>query len=124
MIGLPEFQKMKRSAIIVNTARGGLIVEDDLATAVRKRMIAGAAIDFLASEPPDDDHPLVQLSRERNFILTTAHGVGQHRGDADPVGPDDRQHRKFRKRDPDQRLHVKLVKSCDEATLACSTSQP
>lgn len=70
MIGLPEFRQMKPGAIIVNTARGGLIVEDDLATAVRDRLIAGAAIDVLASEPPDDDHPLVRLSRERNFILT------------------------------------------------------
>jgi glycerate dehydrogenase len=61
---------MRPCAIIVNTARGGLIVEDDLATAVRDRLIAGAAIDVLASEPPDDDHPLVRLSRERNFILT------------------------------------------------------
>jgi len=70
MIGLPEFQQMKRSAIIINTARGGLIVEDDLVTAVCDRLIAGAALDVLASEPPADDHPLVQLSRERNFILT------------------------------------------------------
>lgn len=70
MIGLPEFRAMRRSAIVVNTARGGLIVEDDLAVAVREGLIAGAAIDVLASEPPDDDHPLVQLSRERNFILT------------------------------------------------------
>lgn len=70
MIGLPEFRRMKRSAILINTARGGLVAEDDLATAVRDGLIAGAAVDVLASEPPDDDHPLVRLSRERNFILT------------------------------------------------------
>jgi len=70
MIGLPEFRKMKRSAIVVNTARGGLIVEEDLDIAVREGLITGAAIDVLAGEPPDDDHPLVRLSRERNFILT------------------------------------------------------
>ncbi len=70
MIGLPEFRQMKRNAIIINTARGGLIVEDDLVTAVRDGLIAGAAIDVLASEPPADDHPLVLLSRQRNFILT------------------------------------------------------
>lgn len=70
MIGLTEFRNMKRSSIVVNTARGGLIVEEDLDTAVREGLISGAAIDVLAGEPPDDDHPLVKLSRERNFILT------------------------------------------------------
>ncbi len=70
MLGLAEFRRMKPTAFVVNCARGGLIVEADLVAAIEGRLIAGAAIDVLAAEPPGDDHPLVQLSRRRNVILT------------------------------------------------------
>jgi len=70
MIGLDEFKRMKDTAIIVNTARGGLIVDEDLATAIEQNMIAGAAIDVLAPEPPADDHPFFKLLERPNFILT------------------------------------------------------
>ena len=70
MIGLDEFKRMKDTAIIVNTARGGLIKEADLATAIKDGLIAGAAIDVLPVEPPADDHPLLELARRPNFILT------------------------------------------------------
>lgn len=70
MIGLKEFKQMKDTAIIVNTARGGLIVDQDLATAIEQNMIAGAAIDVLAPEPPADDHPFFGLMDRPNFILT------------------------------------------------------
>lgn len=70
MIGLEEFKRMKETAIIINTARGGLIVDEDLATAIEQNMIAGAAIDVLAPEPPADDHPFFKLLERPNFILT------------------------------------------------------
>ncbi len=70
MIGLDEFKRMKDSAIIVNTARGGLIVEEDLATALEQGMIRGAAIDVISAEPPADDHPFFKLLEKPNFILT------------------------------------------------------
>lgn len=70
MIGLDEFKRMKDTAIIVNTARGGLIVDEDLATAIEQNLIAGAAIDVLAPEPPADDHPFFKLLERPNFILT------------------------------------------------------
>jgi len=70
MISLAEFKRMKDTAIIVNTARGGLIVEEDLVTAIEQNMIAGAAIDVTPVEPPPDDHPFFRLLDNPNFILT------------------------------------------------------
>lgn len=58
---------MKRSALLVNTARGGLVNEADLATALRGGVIAGAALDVIASEPMRPDCPLRGLP---NCILT------------------------------------------------------
>jgi glycerate dehydrogenase len=70
MIGLEEFKNMKDSAIIINTARGGLIEENDLAIALQEGMIAGAGIDVVSQEPLIDDHPFHDLMALPNFILT------------------------------------------------------
>ncbi len=53
---------MKKSAWLINTSRGGLINEADLAQGLKKQIIAGAALDVLAQEPPPADHPLLHLS--------------------------------------------------------------
>jgi len=50
---------MKRSALLLNLSRGPLVVESDLAAALRDRTIAGAAIDVLDHEPPRPDNPLL-----------------------------------------------------------------
>ena len=70
MIGAAEFKRMKRNVVIVNTARGGLINEEDLATALRDRLIAGAGIDVTSPEPPPADSTLMKLLDLPNFILT------------------------------------------------------
>lgn len=70
MIALPEFKRMKRNAVIVNTARGGLIDENDLATALREGLIAGAGVDVTSPEPPPRDSVLMKLLDLPNFILT------------------------------------------------------
>lgn len=70
MIALPEFKRMKRNMVIVNTARGGLINEEDLATALRDKLIAGAGIDVTSPEPPPKDSVLMKLLDMPNFILT------------------------------------------------------
>ncbi len=70
LIGIDELRKMKKTAIIVNTARGGLIKDADLAEALTAGVIGGAAIDVLAPEPPADDHPYFKLLEKPNFILT------------------------------------------------------
>jgi glycerate dehydrogenase len=58
---------MKPSAFLVNTARGGLVVEDDLAAALTAGRIAGAGLDVLSTEPPPDTNPLL---RARACIIT------------------------------------------------------
>lgn len=66
MISAPQLAKMKKTAFIVNVARGGLIDENDLAEALRAGTIAGAAVDVFVSEPPTDS-PLLGLE---NIIVT------------------------------------------------------
>ena len=60
-------EQMKKTAFLVNTARGGLINEADLADALNNNRIAGAALDVLSTEPPSDDNPLLKAS---NCIIT------------------------------------------------------
>jgi glycerate dehydrogenase len=69
MFGLEQFRKMKRSAILINTARGGLVDEQALVTALKEGLIAGAGFDVLTKEPPKEGNPLLDL-RMPNFILT------------------------------------------------------
>ncbi|QCK17013.1 D-2-hydroxyacid dehydrogenase [Mangrovivirga cuniculi] len=61
------FHKMKESAILINTSRGGLINEKDLKKALDKNSISGAALDVLQNEPPQENHPLLDLD---NIIIT------------------------------------------------------
>ena len=68
-IGIEQFKKMKRSAILINTARGGLVDEHELKTAIETGLIAGAGFDVLTKEPPKEGNPLLEL-RTPNFILT------------------------------------------------------
>ncbi len=50
---------MKRKAFLVNTSRGGLVNENDLAEALNHETIAGAALDVLSTEPPSENNPLL-----------------------------------------------------------------
>ncbi len=70
LLNLEAFERMKKSAIVINTARGAVINEKDLCQAINEGMIAGAAIDVLSSEPPAQDHPYLKLLSRPNFILT------------------------------------------------------
>lgn len=63
------FEKMKSSAILINTARGGLVNDQALIKAIENKSIAGAAIDVLDQEPPGLDHPLMQ-NNYKNLIIT------------------------------------------------------
>jgi len=69
IIGAAELARMKPSAILVNTARGGLVDEAALAEALQGGVIAGAGFDVLTKEPPVPDNPLLRL-RLPNFLLT------------------------------------------------------
>ena len=63
------FEKMKSSAILINTARGGLVNDQALIKAIESKSIAGAAIDVLDQEPPGSDHSLMQ-KEYKNIIIT------------------------------------------------------
>lgn len=65
-IAAPQFQKMKPTARIINCARGGIVNEADLYDALKDGVIAGAAFDVFAQEPPGES-PLLQLP---NFVAT------------------------------------------------------
>jgi glycerate dehydrogenase len=70
MISRDVLRRMKRTAILINAARGPLIDDAALTEALRQKWIAGAGIDVTMPEPPPADHPLMQLLDLPNFILT------------------------------------------------------
>lgn len=65
MIDGAALAKMKKTAVIVNTARGALINERDLADALNEGRIAAAALDVLSTEPPKADNPLLTAKNVR-----------------------------------------------------------
>jgi glycerate dehydrogenase len=69
MIGKEQLAMMRRDAILINTARGGLVDENALAEALKEKVIAGAGFDVLTTEPPKDGNILLELDLP-NFILT------------------------------------------------------
>jgi glycerate dehydrogenase len=71
MIGAAELRAMKPDAILINTARGGIVDEAALVQALREGWIAGAGFDVLSQEPPRDGNPLLDpaVLALPNFIL-------------------------------------------------------
>jgi len=69
LIGKGELEMMQPRALLINTARGGLVDESALVEALRSGVIAGAGFDVLTREPPHDGNPLLTLDLP-NFILT------------------------------------------------------
>jgi glycerate dehydrogenase len=67
LINKEALQQMKPSAFLLNTARGPIIVDRDLADALNNDVIAGAGIDVLSVEPPPADNPLLQA---KNCLIT------------------------------------------------------
>jgi len=69
LIGERELSRMKPTAVLINTARGGIVDEAALARALRDGVIAGAGVDVLTQEPPAAGNPLL-ASEVPNLILT------------------------------------------------------
>ena len=67
LINKTSLAKMKPSALLLNTSRGPIIVEQDLADALNNGVIAGAGIDVLSTEPPAADNPLFMA---KNCLIT------------------------------------------------------
>ena len=69
MIGAKELALMKPSAYLINAARGGIVDEEALCRVLQQKKIAAAALDVIADEPPNKDHPLFKLDN----VLWTPH---------------------------------------------------
>ena len=70
MIGMAEFRKMKKRPLLINTARGGLVVEEDLVQAIKEGLIAGAGFDCITKEPLPTDHCFREIIDWSNVIIT------------------------------------------------------
>lgn len=70
LIDYEGFRKMKRTAFLVNTGRGGIAVEADLARALDDGLIAGAALDVYVQEPIPTDNPLMHLKDPSKLLFT------------------------------------------------------
>ena len=75
LINSQSFSQMKKTACIINTARGGIINEQDLVDALESGEIAGAGIDCLTEEPPSEQHVLLQCQHP-NLIITPHNAWG------------------------------------------------
>jgi len=67
LLGIEQFKKMKKTAFLLNTARGAVVDRNALYEALTKGLIAGAGLDVVDPEPPEPDDPLLKLD---NVILT------------------------------------------------------
>lgn len=70
MIAWPEFQRMKKKPILVNTSRGPLVVEEDLERALEEGLVSGVGLDVTTPEPPPADSVIMRIARRPNVIVT------------------------------------------------------
>jgi D-2-hydroxyacid dehydrogenase (NADP+) len=83
IVGAAVLERMKRSAFIINVARGGIVDQPALVEALQAGRIAGAALDVFAEEPLPEGHPLWGMSN----VLITPHMAGFHAGYPDEALP-------------------------------------
>lgn len=64
------FEKMKKSAVLINVGRGPIVSDKDLAYALENNLIAGAALDVIDKEPIEKDNPLLKIKDSNKLIIT------------------------------------------------------
>lgn len=70
LIGMNELKVMKNSAYLLNTGRGGIVIEKDLAQALDLKMIAGAGLDVFEEEPMNPESPLLSVKNSGRLVMT------------------------------------------------------
>lgn len=80
LINAQTLARMKKNAVIINCARGGIVNEKDLAEAIKNGTIAGACVDVYEQEPITPDNPLLQLGEK--VVLTPHLGASTEEGQA------------------------------------------
>lgn len=70
LIDLPALKKMKKTAILINVARGPVVNDEDLYTALTEGIIAGAGLDVTGTEPMKESNPLSRIKDSNKLIIT------------------------------------------------------
>ncbi len=70
LIGKDQLRLMKKSALLINTARGGIVNETDLAEAIDLEIIRGAGLDVFTQEPISPENPLLHVKNKNKLVLT------------------------------------------------------
>ena len=70
LINYERLQQMKKTALLINVGRGGIVNEADLARALDEELIAGAGVDVFEKEPISPENPLLQVKRKDALVLT------------------------------------------------------
>ena len=78
LLDIDAFRKMRREAIVINTARGGIVNEADLVQALQTGEIAAAAVDVLTCEPPVNGNPLLEVQLPNLVVTPHIAWAGQH----------------------------------------------
>jgi glycerate dehydrogenase len=70
MIAYPQLKRLPDHALLINTGRGGIVNEADLARAIDERLIGGAGVDVFVQEPLPADHPYLKVKNKDRLLLT------------------------------------------------------
>lgn len=83
MLGADDFRAMKESAYLINTSRGGMYPDAELARAIEEDWIAGGAIDVFEDEPDISNNPLLDVTDDE--LMLTPHIIGRTQGSVDRI---------------------------------------
>jgi len=70
LIDIEKLKLMKQTAVLINVARGGIVIEKDLVTALNENIIAGAGVDVFSKEPIEGDSPFFDIVNQDKIVLS------------------------------------------------------